>query len=291
MNVSQFLMNFLSQKKKSLFFSLSRLSSCAAAAVRARCTRLQCADLHSLPPIGSRISCCHFFLWTCIIIAAPLDQTLDNLLGTTISHKLSTTPHSHTLAQRHVEWCNILFISHKKSVCIKLCSLTRHWLEQSFLWWEKSDKDNFFYFIFKKGFFALITFQTASKTFVLLPLSCPDILFSTSCPLGKKKTSKKLWKLMEFAVVRGAPHVTGCPSVRLSGPSAVSLCHCCSLSHTFAHTLHPLSPMTWKPSCDFVQPLFFVLHPCRQLTKDVAVLQLCRAPRAPASPSHNCRHR
>lgn len=120
----------------SLFFSLSRLSSCSAAAVRTRCTRLQCADLHSLPPIGSRISCCHFFLWTCIIVAAPLDQTLDNLLGTTISQKLSTTtpplsprPYSimsRTLAQRHVEWCNILYIPHIKSVLIKLYSLTRH---------------------------------------------------------------------------------------------------------------------------------------------------------------------
>lgn len=146
MNVSPFLMNFLKKKEKreeacfslsvlhaiSLFFSLSRLSSCSAAAVRARCTRLQCADLHSLPPIGSRISCCHFFLWTCIIVAAPLDQTLDNLLGTTISQKPSTTPPrpysimSRTLAQRHVEWCNILYIPHKKSVWIKLYSLTRH---------------------------------------------------------------------------------------------------------------------------------------------------------------------
>lgn len=70
----------------SLFF-FSTCSPCTTATVRARCAGLQCADLHSLPPIGSRISLCHFFLMTCIIIAAPLDQTLDNLSRAAISQK------------------------------------------------------------------------------------------------------------------------------------------------------------------------------------------------------------
>lgn len=53
----------------------------------------------------------------------------DDYLTKTIDYPPHPRPYSimsRTLAQRHVAWCNILYIPHKKSVWIKLYSLTRH---------------------------------------------------------------------------------------------------------------------------------------------------------------------
>lgn len=106
-----------------------------------------------------------------------------------------------------------------------------------------------------------------------------------SCTKRKKK--KSMWELMEFAVVRGAHHVTGCPSLRLS---AVSVSLLLTLAHLCTRTA-ALLPHDLKPLLSPRPTTFFPPSPCKRHTKDVGVLKLCRVSRAPAGPPHSCSRR
>lgn len=92
---------------------------------------------------------------------------------------------------------------------------------------------------------------------------------------------------MEIAVVWAtlATHVTGYPSVWLRGWNTMSLCHCCFMSHTLAHT-RPLLSWLENSTTDSSTT------ECKLHTKDnVTLFEMCCDPLSPASPLHYRRHR
>lgn len=143
--------------------------------------------------------------------------------------------------------------------------------------WVKSHSKLHTKFVFPLGFI--------THCLVLIVGHCMSHVLP-SCTKRKKK--KSMWELMEFAVVRGAHHVTGCPSLRLSAVPVsllLTLAHLCT--RTAALLPHDLNTLLPPRPTTFFSPL----HPASDTTKDVGVLKLCRVSRAPAGPPHSCSHR
>lgn len=122
---------------------------------------------------------------------------------------------------------------------------------------------------------SLVTFSFLLNAEIRLPAS----YFLSSSPLPEKTVDPDVvWPTF-------AAHVTGYPSVWLRGDSTMSLCHCCSMSHTLAHT-RPL--LSWLENSHITSSTI----ECELHTKDnVTLFKICCGPLSPASPLHYGWHR